>query len=89
MSATINLWELLTTCQTIITFITNSSDELPWQLHTDFIKLPMASVDKHIVIQQKIQGKPLHEICILSFTYSSNSETMLSYTSDILHDMSG
>jgi hypothetical protein len=35
-SAVITLWELLTKCHTV-TFITNSSDELPWLLPTDFI----------------------------------------------------
>jgi len=30
MSAVTTLWDLLTKCQTVITFITNTSDGLPW-----------------------------------------------------------
>ncbi len=57
-NAVITLWELLSKCQTITFFITNSIDELPW-LHTDFISSKwLVGVYKHITIHEIAEKPP-------------------------------
>jgi hypothetical protein len=55
MTAVITLWESLTKCQTITSFIMNSSDELPWLLawHQQLLTV---GIDNYTIICPKLQA---------------------------------
>jgi hypothetical protein len=70
MTAAITLWESLTKCQTIPSFIMNSSDELPW-LPASCHQLLTVGIDKYTIVCPELQAshytKSLSWVYVVSF----------------------